>query len=143
MNYADTSFLVPLYIIQSASPLAAAEMRALKGPLLFTAFHRHELRNAIRLCVFRKSITTTVRSDALARLDEDVGNGVYASCAIPWNEAFARAEELGVRHTERLGNRGFDVLHVAAALALGATTFFTFDLRQKALAKAAGFKVRP
>jgi len=35
------------------------------------------------------------------------------------------------------------VLHVAAALALGAKVFYTFDTRQKALATAAGLKVKP
>ena len=34
-----------------------------------------------------------------------------------------------------------DILHVATALHLGATEFFTFDANQKKLAEAAGLKV--
>jgi hypothetical protein len=35
------------------------------------------------------------------------------------------------------------VLHVAAAVALGVKEFYTFDVRQKALATEAGLKVKP
>jgi hypothetical protein len=93
--------------------------------------------------VFRKELTPALRTNALVQLAGDLRGGLFASCSAPWKETFAKAEELSEAHAEKLGNRGFDVLHVAAALALGATTFFTFDLRQKSLAKAAGLKVRP
>jgi predicted nucleic acid-binding protein len=38
------------------------------------------------------------------------------------------------------GHRGFDILHVATALELGATQFITFDERQAALAKRCRFE---
>jgi len=50
---------------------------------------------------------------------------------------------LSAAHTETLGTRGFGVLHVAAAVALGIKDFYTFDTRQKALAVKAGMKVKP
>jgi predicted nucleic acid-binding protein len=53
------------------------------------------------------------------------------------------AEELSAAHTETLGTRAADILHVATAAALGATLFLSFDTRQKALAAAAGLRVMP
>ncbi|MCP5542890.1 MAG: PIN domain-containing protein [Akkermansiaceae bacterium] len=52
------------------------------------------------------------------------------------------AERLSATHSEKLGTRSLDILHVAAALVLGSTVFFTFDKRQAKLGKAAGLKVR-
>ncbi len=55
----------------------------------------------------------------------------------------AESEALSAAHTEKIGTRAFDVLHVAAAAVLGAKDFYTFDARQKALAVKAGMKVKP
>ena len=62
---------------------------------------------------------------------------------VSWAEVYAEAEALSAAHTKTLGTRGFDVLHVAVAIALGAKDFLTFDIRQKALAVKAGLKVKP
>jgi len=56
---------------------------------------------------------------------------------------YAEAEALSAAHTEKLGTRASDVLHVAAAAALGVKYFYTFDTRQKALAVRTGMKVKP
>jgi predicted nucleic acid-binding protein len=53
------------------------------------------------------------------------------------------AERLSALHSERLGTRILDILHVAAALVNGSRVFITFDIRQAKLAKAAGLKVKP
>ena len=44
---------------------------------------------------------------------------------------------------ETSGNRSYDILHVAAAMVLSATEFWSFDARQRDLAKAAGLLVGP
>jgi len=48
------------------------------------------------------------------------------------------AERLSALHSETLGTRSLDVLHVASALVLGRNEFLTFDNRQGALARAGG-----
>jgi predicted nucleic acid-binding protein len=50
------------------------------------------------------------------------------------------AERLSALHSETLGTRSLDVLHVAAAIVLGLRELLTFDRRQAALARAAGLK---
>jgi hypothetical protein len=41
------------------------------------------------------------------------------------------------------GHRAFAILHVAAALHLGASEFLTFDTNQRKLATTAGLKLGP
>jgi predicted nucleic acid-binding protein len=51
------------------------------------------------------------------------------------------AKRLSATHTLTGGHRGFDMLHVAAALQLKARHFLTFDANQKRLAEAEGLIV--
>jgi len=118
-------------------------MQRATEPLPFTALQRHELRNAVRLRVFRGEITAEQRKEAFREIDSDLADGILAHTTIPWTDAFREAESLAATHTERFGVRSFDLLHVALAVTLGATEFLTFDTRQAALARAAGLKVKP
>ena len=140
--YADTSFLVRVYLTQSDSPKALAFMRDFRDPLPFTPLHRHELRNALRLAVFRRAIDAERRNAAFADIDSDLAESILSHVPVRWTDAFREAELLGKTHTETLGIRGVDLLHAGIALTLGAKRFLTFDLRQAALAKSAGFDVK-
>src|SRR5262249_21949264 len=102
--------------------------------------HRHELRNAIRLSVFRGEITVEQRRAAFREIEIDLADGVLAHTGIPWTNAFREAEKLAALKTETLGVRSFDLLHVGVAISLGATEFLTIDARQAMLAKAARLK---
>lgn len=141
-TYADTSFLVRIYLTQSDSPKALAFMRDFRDPLPFTPLHRHELRNALRLAVFRKEIDTERRKAAFADIESDLADGILAPVPVRWTDAFREAEDLGKAHTETLGIRGVDLLHAGIALTLGAKRFLTFDVRQIQLAEAAGLNVK-
>jgi hypothetical protein len=141
--YADTSFLVSLYGQDANSAPAQQMAAALKVPLALTPLLRHEARNAVRLAVFRKEITAVERQRVIAAIEADVQTGALADSPLTWADVYRQAETLSANHTEQLGTRASDVLHVAAALALGVKEFYTFDTRQKALATAAGLKVKP
>jgi len=141
--YADTSFLARIYTPHADSTKALAWMQRATEALPFTPLHRHELRNAIRLRVFRGEITADQRKEAFREVEADLADGILAHTTIPWADAFREAENLAAAHTEALGVRSFDLLHVGLAVTLGATEFLTFDTRQATLAKAAGLKVKP
>jgi predicted nucleic acid-binding protein len=141
--YADTSFLARIYTPHADSTKALSWMQRATEPLHFTPLHRHELRNALRLRVFRGEITAEQRKEAFREIDSDLADGILAHTTIPWTDSFREAESLAAAHTESLGVRSFDLLHVGLAVTLGATEFLTFDTRQAALAKAAGLKVKP
>jgi predicted nucleic acid-binding protein len=141
--YADTSFLVSLYGRDANSELAQDIAANLNAPLAYTPFLRHEARNAIRLAFFRKEITADECQSVIAAIEADTKTGALVETAVAWAEVYAEAEALSAAHTAKLGTRASDVLHVAAAAALGSKDFFTFDARQKALAAKAGMKVKP
>lgn len=142
-TYADTSFLVQLYLTQADSPKALAFMRDFRDPLPFTPLHRHELWNALRLAVFRKAIDAGRKKAAFEDIESDLEDGILAHVAIPWTNAFREAEALGVAHAETLGVRALDLLHVGIALALGTEKFLTFDTKQAELGGAAGLQLGP
>jgi predicted nucleic acid-binding protein len=135
--YADTSFLVSLYVQDSFSARAQAWLSAHPANLPLTEFGRSELRNAINRLVFTKALTQTEADAAWQTVETDIAQGRIEPVSVAWPAIFARAEELSSKHTAQLGARTLDVLHVAAAVELGVSEFVGFDSRQGELAEAA------
>jgi len=98
-------------------------MRRQALPLAFTWLHQLEFRNAIRLRVFRGEITPAQRDASLNTLLADLAGGVLAAASPLLTEVMIEAERLSALHSETLGTRSLDILHVAAALALGLARF--------------------
>ena len=140
--YADTSFLVRAYTPHADSWRVLAWLQRAREPLPLTPLHRHELRNAIRLRVFRGEITPEQRKLAFQEIESDLADNILVHAAIPWTDTFRECENLAASHTETLGVRSFDLLHVGLALALKTTEFLTLDARQAVLAEAAGLKLK-
>jgi predicted nucleic acid-binding protein len=148
--YADTSFLVKLMTREPGSLEAMAEFRRLGLPrLIFLPLHALEAANAIRQRSFhlRRSVATGQRAGiarerdaALARIERWLKRGWLFEAAADCEEALRDARKLSEKHTERLGCRGFDLLHVALALRLKCDVFLTADRVQGALAQAEGFR---
>jgi predicted nucleic acid-binding protein len=141
--YADTSFLFSLYAQDANTSRASEFAQTLNGALIVTPLQRFELRNALRLSVFRCAMAETECRRLLDLIEADIKTGALVETPVAWAEVYAEAEALSAAHTGKLGTRASDVLHVAAAAALGAKHFYTFDTRQKALAVKAGMKVAP
>ena len=140
--YADTSFLFSLYA-QDANTARAAELAGTQnGALFVTPLQRFEMHNALRLSVFRGDIAEDECRRLLDMIESDIKTGALVETPVSWAEVYAEAEALSAAHTKTLGTRGFDVLHVAVAAALGAKDFYTFDARQRSLALKAGMKVK-
>jgi len=140
--YADTSFLFSLYV-QDANTARAAQLGAnLQGALIVTLLQRFELRNALRLSVFRGDISDDECRRLLDLIEADAKTGALVETPVSWAEVYTEAEALSAAHTGKLGTRAMDVLHVAAAVALGAKVFLSFDARQSTLAAKAGMTVQ-
>jgi len=60
---------------------------------------------------------------------------------LDWAGVHQLAEGLSAKHTISNGHRFADILHVATALHLGASEFFTFDASQRKLVETEGLKV--
>ena len=114
--YADAGFLCSLYALDGHTARAAARMKRQALPLPHTWLHQLELRNALRLRVFRGEITASQRDASLNMILADLAGGVLAAASPALGAILTEAERLSALHTETLGTRSLDVLHVAAAL---------------------------
>src|SRR6266576_5028003 len=115
--YADTSFIVSLYLPEPRrTARAAAYMEREQAELPFTPQHRLEVRNAIRLLVWSKRISTSDRSRVFREIEEDLDAETFLiHTALSYTDTYRRAEKIGAAHNERVGCRSADLFHVAAA----------------------------
>lgn len=139
--YADTSFIFSLYAQDANTDRAAELAGTVNAPLILTPLQLFELRNAIRLSLFRGDMNKSECHRLLELIEIDIQTGALVETPVPWVEVYAEAEALSAAHTGSMGNRGLDILHVAAASVIRAEHFYTFDVRQKNLAIKAGMKV--
>jgi predicted nucleic acid-binding protein len=106
--------------------------------LPFTAFHRLELRNALSLAVYQQRLTPVEVQSAWQEVENDLAAGVLIMRGGLWHRVLVDAESFASNHTQTVGCRTLDVLHVAAAKLVGVTEFCTFDTRQSDLAGKVG-----
>jgi len=140
--YLDASFVVSLYGPDSNFLKASNALQRATGPLFVSALCELESANAFRLRVFRKDATQEEAQRSIDYLDLDLGSRILERQPLP-ESSFVRAHRISTQHSDQLGTRGADLLHVAAALELGADEFFSFDLQQRKLASTVGFSLNP
>jgi predicted nucleic acid-binding protein len=149
--YADSSFILRLVAGEAETEDAMAEYRHLEYPRLFYShLHALEVRSAIFQRAFhqRRSIGSSERQHiarerdaAFGRLQNYISRRALLDVTLDTETAIACAAKLSTAHTERLGARAIDLLHVASALTLESEIFLTTDVRQAQIAKAEGLKV--
>ncbi len=143
IGYADSSFLVSLYTQDVNSRKAAHALPDRAAPILITPFGEAEFVNSVEQRLFRKEISIAQAESSLQAFQRDLNSALFLIGRPVPGSAYERAILLSRQHTRVLGTRGMDVIHVAIALELTATDFFTFDKDQAKLAKRAGLTVRP
>jgi predicted nucleic acid-binding protein len=104
-----------------------------------TPFHVAEWTNAVEQQVFRRVASRTEADQSHERFQQHRESGLWVEIALP-ESAFDVCAQLARRHGARLGLRALATLHVASALELKAERFWTFDERQKKLARTVGLK---
>jgi hypothetical protein len=134
--------LLKLYLSEANSPQVAAWAHTLTQPLPLTPLLELELVNAVELRRHRREITAATAQHVLALVDADIANGVLQRTPLDL-ATWRKAVDLAREHTAAAGCRSLDILHVAAALALEADPFYTFDQRQRDLARRVGLHVQP
>jgi predicted nucleic acid-binding protein len=151
--YADSSFILRLVLKEPDSEEIIAEYRRTGRPPLFflpLPLHALEVRNAILQRAFheRRALASGERQHiarerdaAFRRLEYLIAKRTLLDATIDMDPTIVRANQLSAAHTERMGLRAIDILHVASALTLESELFLTTDGRQALLAKAEGLKV--
>ncbi len=137
--YADPSFIVSLYSPDANSAAAAHIMQALPADRFVTTFGELEVVNAMGLRVFRKEVSPSQAHSSLSEFEKDLRDGIFQIRELT-DAILGRAHQLS-RQTAKLGTRTADLLHVAAALELGADSLYTFDLHQRKLAQTLRLKL--
>ncbi len=141
--YADTGLLISLYLPETTTAAAQAAVSSLSSPLPLLPLGLLELRNALNFAINRGRITASERDLLGKNLEGQIRSGFFTLVNLPSAELHEKARELSDRHTPLLATRSLDLLHVAAALLLGADTLLSFDARQCRAAVAEGLVVVP
>lgn len=143
MAYFDSGVLVKLYLHETNSADATALVQSCPTPSPLTSWQELEVRTAVRLKVFRGEITAADLHTALGNLDSDIALGRWHQPHIKLQAVLHKAGVLSEQHAAAIGCRTLDIIHVAAAVVIEVTDFFTFDHRQSELARQAGLTVKP
>lgn len=141
--YFDSAIIVKLYVQEASSPEAVQLVADRTAPYVLTRWQALEVKNAIRLKAFRAEIALGEMLQSIAAFEQDIATGRWQRPVCPNAAVEAKAEELSEAFSAILGCRTLDILHVAAALVVGAKEFVTFDARQGALASRIGLRVKP
>ncbi len=139
-SYADTSFLVSLYVFDDNSPKASAMFAGASFPFMLTPLLEAEIVNAFYLRIFRKESGEKQIRTSLDLFGKDVRAGVFELKSFS-NDIFRQASQISARRTAKFGTRTLDLLHVASAVVLETEKFATFDKKQAQLARAEGLVV--
>lgn len=142
MIYLDSSVVFSVQGKDVNTPAAVNLLRSARDPLIVSELCEVEFTNALCRREFLKQITHAQAQASMSDLEVNIHRGVYQLVRFP-ETAFARAKTLVRLLTPSIGVRTADVLHVAAAIELGANALYTFDLRQHKAANAAGLAVNP
>ncbi|MEN9572599.1 MAG: hypothetical protein RL514_454 [Verrucomicrobiota bacterium] len=150
--YADSNFLVRVYLELTDSPMADRWIAAGRGqgadPFPLTWLHRVEVTNAFQLHVFQSRagrqprVTPELAASAHAAFQHDAKTGEWFDVVRLEAATLERqVEELLLRHTAKHGFRSYDLLHASQALLLGCDTFLSFDQKANKLAQLEGLKL--
>ena len=137
----DTSFFFSLYGNDAHSARAVNWVRTCNMPITLSPYNPYELGNALRFAEFRKALKQGEAAMYWAQFEAAMQRGRLIKTSCNLADVLDEATRLSSTHTLTGGHRGFDVLHIAAALVLGAVEFLTFDENQKKLAVAEGLLV--
>ena len=140
MIYLDSSVVFSVQGRDSFTTAAIALLRAAHEPLIVTRLCEVEFVNAVCLRLFRKEISQSQAQSSIADLEQNILRGIYQRLPLP-DSAFTRAKILAQALTPAIGVRAADLLHVSAAMELGASALYTFDQKQHRTAQAAGLAV--
>lgn len=79
-----------------------------------------KIRNALNVGIARGRFTMSGRDAAWKEFSAQVEAGAFVFRGLNFGILFAKAQELSDRHTPLYSTRSLDLLHVSAALLLGA-----------------------
>jgi len=141
MLYVDTSVIVKLYFKEEYSSEVSKWVKSNDEAIPLTSLHELEFINAVNLKYFRDEISENNTKLVFSKFKAHEENGVFFRPSINWPDIYQCAFDLSKEYTGNIGSRSLDIIHVAAALTLGADSFLSLDVRQKKLASLTRMRV--
>jgi predicted nucleic acid-binding protein len=144
--YADTSFLVATRVRRDTHHSAALDFYEIHQDetWLWSPWHRVEVFNAIRQLAqhpeTNRRLSEAEAKALIHRLETDVRLGYFTHLEADWRDVLRTANEISIASSFAIPCRAADLLHVAYAKELAATSFVSFDADQITLASASGLK---
>lgn len=139
--YAESSVLASLVMRDSNSAKAIELTAEQDAPYLFNHLLKLEICNAIRLNVASGAMDEVGAAKCERQVESLQRSGKWKMMEPDWERVFQRSVGFSRAHTSSFRTRSFDILHVAAAVELGAKEFWSFDKRQRSLARAVGLRI--
>jgi predicted nucleic acid-binding protein len=141
MIYAESSVLTSL-VMRDANNEKAIELTGSQdAPFFFNHLLKLEICNAIRLNVAAGTMDEVGAAKCERQVASLQRDGKWQMVEPDWERVFKHSMGFSRAHTSSIRTRSFDILHVAAAVELGATEFWSFDKRQRSLACEVGLRV--
>ncbi len=149
--YVDANLLIRLYLDFDGSGeayqlITRADIKAMM-PVPVTDLLRHEVANGLERMVFESRhggqwrVSPEHAAAARASFDTDIAAGRFLMRrTLTLAEIETQFDLLIGRHTAKHGFRTYDIMHVASALHLGCSRFFSFDAKAKSLAQLEGLQ---
>jgi len=133
-TYLDSSFLFSLYANDANSQAAFAEMARVPSAFVISTLTELEFLNSLELWLFRKRLSGAQADRVRVAFEQDLESAVYTEVELD-PRVFRDTRKLILQFSASVGCRTADILHVSAALAAQCDKMYTFDLRQRDLAR--------
>lgn len=143
MTFVDASFLVSFFAHDEHSRDAVRWW--CKSNVILTASRLvlFEAENSMRTLHLEGKCTRAASQWAVEKMKRAVAEGLIEVREPRVKRLYPAAVRLSIHHSDTKRFGAMDILHVAAALDLGAKQFVSFDARQGELADAEGLRVLP
>ena len=139
--YADTSYLLSLYLLDANSSIAAADARSRSDLLVVSVLAELEFFAGAGSRKFHAEITAQQLQAATTAFAADFGQSLLRSS--PVADLFNRGLALARQYCATDNCRTLDILHLAFALSEKADVLLSFDQRQRSLALKLGLQIGP
>ena len=131
MIYCDSSFLCALYLPgDKYEPVARPIAGRFTESIPYPSLSELELQNSVYRGIASRIFDARTCTKILRQIEEDKASGFLRPCKLAFDIHFSEALTLTKRFTAAHNCRTLDVIHVAAAVLLGADQFASFDIRQ-------------
>lgn len=141
--YLDGGFLLSLLAKVPGTPLAARFLRAIETPVSINFLHQLQAENMLLRFQSNESPPLRIGGNAGLKLwRQYLDEGVFTLAETDWDTAFRNAiawNRLGAG----IPPSPWLFLHPALALSSGATAFYSFDPRARAMARTHRMKLFP